>query len=90
MRYMTKDELLLLNKYSQKNNLIENDIFFVSKYESIFKQYNKRFIVIKQAKVIGAYDDYNLALKKTLQSNEKGTFSIKEYLEFPSQHVIIF
>ena len=57
--------------------------YFLENHEALVKKYNGKFVVIKDQKVIGAYDDAMEAIKTTAKKHEMGTFSVQECSEDP-------
>lgn len=51
--------------------------FYLEHQEEFVKKYNNKHIVIKDFKVIGAYDSYENAYFETIKTNELGTFIIQ-------------
>ena len=52
--------------------------FFTTNYQELFKQYGHKFLVIKNEKVIGAYDSVPDAISKLSPTYEIGTYIIQE------------
>lgn len=57
--------------------------FFSNNIPELYKKYGHKFLVIKGEKIIGAYDNENIALTTTLQTEQLGTFLIQECLKKP-------
>ena len=52
--------------------------YYLSNQNELVKQYNGKFIVIKEQKVIGAYDSEIEAIESTSQKHELGTFLVQK------------
>lgn len=52
--------------------------WFQKHYTEFQKEYGKSYIVIKNQKVIGVYNNYAEAVKKTSITEELGTFIVQE------------
>ena len=52
--------------------------FYLANQEELVKQYGGRYIVIKDRKVIGAYDSEAEAIKETSRDHELGTFIVQK------------
>jgi hypothetical protein len=52
--------------------------FFIAKQDELLKQYKGKFIVIKNCKVIGSYDDILNAIEKTSKHEQMGTFLVQK------------
>jgi hypothetical protein len=52
--------------------------FYVKNQNELVKKYNGKFIVIKDAQVIGAYDKELEAIEKTIEKHELGTFLVQK------------
>lgn len=50
--------------------------WFLNNYDALFKQYGHKYLVIKNKKVLGAYDSVRQALDNTHE--ELGTFIVQE------------
>ena len=57
--------------------------YFLENHEALVKKYNGKFVVIKDQKVIGAYDDVGEAIKATTKKHKLGTFSVQECSDDP-------
>lgn len=51
--------------------------WFLRNYSELFKQYGKKYLVIKNATVLGTYDTPGEAVRKTSQTEELGTFIVQ-------------
>lgn len=56
----------------------EDFAWFKEKYPEIQKKYGKAFVVIKNKKVLGAYDSYANGVRETLKTENLGTFIVQE------------
>lgn len=52
--------------------------YYIKNQEELVKQYNKKFIVIKNKKVIGVYDSEIEAIQKTSENEPLGTFLVQK------------
>ena len=52
--------------------------YYLEHQNELVKQYNGKFIVIKDNKVIGAYDSELEAVTETSQQHELGTFLVQK------------
>jgi hypothetical protein len=52
--------------------------YFLAHKAELLAQYNGKFVVIKDRKVIGAYDDELKAIAETRKSHELGTFVVQK------------
>ena len=60
------------------NNKYRDFMFFVKNYDSIYKKYGHKFIVIKNSTVLGAYSSIMEALLETNKTNEYRSYIIQE------------
>ena len=64
-------------KYTDNNRT--NDFhWFLKHYDDLFKEYGHKFLVIQNEKILGTYDDKNIALDTTLKRFPIGTFIVQE------------
>lgn len=52
--------------------------WFLENKEKLFEQYGNTVLVIKDRKVISTYSTYAEAVKKTLKTEEAGSFIVQE------------
>ena len=52
--------------------------YYVEHQNELVEKYKGKYVVIKNDKVLGAYDDQLEALKITCQTEELGTFLVKK------------
>jgi outer membrane lipoprotein-sorting protein len=52
--------------------------FYLKNQSELIKQYNGKYIVIKDGKIIGAYDSEVEAVLKTSVNHELGTFLVQK------------
>ena len=52
--------------------------YYIKHQDELVKQYNGKFIVIKNRKVIGVYDSQSEAIEKTMEEHELGTFLVQK------------
>lgn len=64
--------------------------YYLDNQDELVKQYNHRFLVIKDCKVIGDYESYDKALFETSKEHELGTFLIQECTEGDSAYTQTF
>jgi len=67
-----------VSKNYKKSSLNKESDFFESQFDDLRKKYYHKFVVIKEEKVLGAYDTFQLALDKTSEKYEIGTFFIQQ------------
>lgn len=61
------------------NEMLKNEFeYFLANKENLVKDYEGKFIVIKDRKVIGAYDTEAMAVKETAKEHALGTFLVQE------------
>jgi hypothetical protein len=64
---------------TSENMALEREFqFYLDNQNSLVSQYNGRFVVIKDCKVIGVYEDELEAVKQTSQHHELGTFLVQK------------
>ena len=61
--------------------------YYLEHQMELAKSYKGRYIVIKDQKVLGAYDDEIEAVKATSQNHEMGTFLVQFCSEDPKSTV---
>jgi hypothetical protein len=52
--------------------------YYLEHQDDLVKKYNGKFIVIKDRKVIGAFDSELEAIEKTAEKHELGTFLVQK------------
>ena len=52
--------------------------WYLEHQEELVKKHNGKFIVIKNSKVLGSYDNVRLAVDETSKSHEMGTFIVQK------------
>lgn len=52
--------------------------YYMAHQDELVKQYNGRFIVIKDSQVIGVYDSEFEAINETAKQHELGTFLVQK------------
>ncbi len=52
--------------------------YYLDHQNELVKQYNGKYIVIKNQKVIGSYDNELTAVQKTSRDHELGTFLVQK------------
>lgn len=52
--------------------------YYLAHQDEIVGQYDGKFIVIKDGKILGAYDDDVMAITETQKSHELGTFLVQK------------
>ena len=71
--------------------MLKNDFQYYLEHQSeLVKEFNHKFLVIKDCKVIGHYDSYEEALFETSKEHELGTFLIQECTEGDSAYTQTF
>lgn len=61
--------------------------YFLNNYEHLCSRYRDKYVVIKDGKVLGAYDDRHEALDDTLPKEPIGTFIVQKCSEDSSEHI---
>ncbi len=62
--------------------------YYLDNIEEINKLYNGKFIALKDCKVIGVYDTYEIALEESLKEHELGTFLVQRVDINPSSYTL--
>lgn len=62
------------------NNLLGEYKFYLKNKPDLLKKYLNKFIIIKDNKVIGDYNSYNLAFNRAIKKYDYGTFLIQQIL----------
>ncbi len=58
---------------------LENDFnYYLANQDALLGQYKGKFVVIKDAQVIGAYDSEILAVETTSKQHDLGTFLVQK------------
>lgn len=59
---------------------MENKDFkwFLENYNDLFLKYGRKFLAIKDQKVIGVYDEAGEAVRQTMKSEELGSFIVQK------------
>ena len=52
--------------------------YYLSHQDELVKTYNGKFVVIKEDKVLGAYDDELKAITETQKTEQVGTFLVQK------------
>lgn len=52
--------------------------WFIDNYQSLFSQFGNSYLAIKDKKVIGTYDSFAEAVKKTAESHPLGSFIVQQ------------
>lgn len=61
-----------------KRMAIKNYNYFKKHLRELNRRYGNKFIVLKDCRVIGAYDTFDDAYKTTIKSEQLGTFIIQK------------
>lgn len=64
--------------------------FYLDNQDELVKKYDGKFIVIKDSKVLGVYDDELTAITETEQSEKIGTFLVQKVSEGESEYTQTF
>jgi hypothetical protein len=64
--------------------------YYLKNQEELVKKYNGKFIVVKDEKVIGAYDSHREALDKTIIDHKLGTFLIQHCIPGDDSYTLTF
>ncbi len=71
-------------------NLVDQFDFYLKNQEELLKEYEGKFIVIKDCKVIGAYDSEAEAIQETTRHHKLGTFIVQECQPGSDAHTQVF
>ncbi len=64
---------------NQKDSPLKREFeYYLAHQTELVKKYNGKFVVIRDEKVIGAYDDQSSAIAETTKQFELGTFLIQK------------
>jgi hypothetical protein len=64
--------------------------YYVENQAKLVKKYTGQFVVIKNCKVIGAYDDRATAIAETAEKHEMGTFLVQKVEPGTASHTQTF
>jgi len=64
--------------------------YYLNHQEELVKKYNGKFLVIKEEKVVGAYDTKEMAYNEASSQFELGTFLIQQCLPGEQSHTETF
>jgi hypothetical protein len=64
--------------------------FYLAHQDELVKQYNGKFVVIKNQAVIDVYDDQPTAISETSKRHELGTFLVQKVERGTSSHTQTF
>lgn len=64
--------------------------FFIANQNELLKQYKGKFIVIKNCKILGAYNNILKAIEATSQHEQMGTFLVQKCLPGVEGYTQIF
>ena len=53
-------------------------MWFIENNVKLYKKYGKKYLAIKDKKVIGVYDDYGEGVRQTSLKEKLGTFIVQE------------
>ena len=62
--------------------------WFLSHYQDLFEEYGHTFLVIKNKKVLGAYDSYAQGVREAEKTEALGTFIVQECNGDPSAYTV--
>ena len=72
-----------------KNELEKSFDWYLANLQQLSLDYPEKYIAIKDCKVLGAYNSFELAIKKTeKQGHERGTFIVQKASLDPSAYTI--
>lgn len=60
------------------NNLEKEFKYYLANEDELLRQYKGKYIVIKDTKVIGAFDSEMEAIRETSEKHELGTFLVQK------------
>jgi len=61
--------------------------YFEKNMSSLYRKYGRKFLAIKNRKVIGVYDTFPTALHETVKTEPPGTFLIQECFRTKAESV---
>lgn len=64
--------------------------FYLDNQDELVKEYDGKFIVIKDVEVLGAYDDALMAITETKKSHKLGTFLVQKVSKGTSDYTQTF
>jgi len=64
--------------------------YFTNNLATLYKQYGRRFLVIKNEQVIGTYNSFDDAFNETTKTEKLGTFLTQECVENPEDLILTF
>ncbi|MDR0519302.1 MAG: hypothetical protein LBG82_04535 [Clostridiales Family XIII bacterium] len=64
--------------------------YFINNLASLYQKYGHRFLVIKNEKVIGAYNSFDDAFSETIKTEKLGTFLIQDCVSNPDDLIRTF
>jgi hypothetical protein len=70
--------------------LIREFDYYLAHQDELVRQYNGRFIVIKDHAVLGSYDDQLQAITETAKNHEIGTFLVQKVEPGPGAYTQTF
>jgi len=70
--------------------LAENYICFKENLADIFSKYGGSFVVIKDCKIIAAYQSFGQAVSETRKTEQPGTFIVQESVERIDKNLAAF
>jgi hypothetical protein len=64
--------------------------YFLENLDKLVTQYGNKYIVIKNKAVLGAYENFESAIRNTAKTEEIGTFIIQQCTKDSSAYTAIF
>lgn len=60
------------------NSLEKEFEFYLKHQDELVQKYNGKFLVIKNQKVIGSYENFSAAVEETSKTEDMGTFLVQK------------
>ncbi|MCQ2605034.1 MAG: hypothetical protein MJ204_00645 [Bacteroidales bacterium] len=88
MKETKKNNVVQETTVSYESRLQKNFFYYLKNQEDLVKQYNGKFLVIVDQKVVGCFADNTQALEFGYKNYEYGTFLIQECSEGDKAYTI--
>lgn len=75
---------------SKKVALKKEFEFYLERQDELVKQYDGKFVVIKNGKIIGVYDDVRTAVETTSKDHKIGTFLVQKCSAGDKDYTAVF
>ena len=65
-----------------ENDILKDEYEYYKKQKAdLIEKYEKKFVVIKEQKILGIYDNRNEALNETIKNHSLGTFLLHQIIK---------